>query len=445
MKELRTAFLADAPRRIQNLRRDLNRLRAADSIDRELVRQTFRQLHTLKGSAAAFDFEVVSRIAHELESFLEVISGENFAELIAVLEEGIGEIEAAFSEEREKVSEKSKQKIENWRAVYQNALENKVENARETVLPFDLENHLSATEAERLRQALNQNLNLAVISTDFAATSFAETFYVVQNKLNASGEIVATLPDVEKTTEGKIVLRLIFAGDIREGELAKILKDSSAAIADFYENKVVFSKDFSSRERKVKLSNLWTQAALAGQKVAAAQSKSVFFKEREIGEIQIEPHRAEACEIALLHIARNAAAHGIEAPSERLANGKNESGTICLAAWRDGGEFCLQISDDGRGIDRTKVLKAAKERNLIAENEALDERQVGQIIFLSGFSTADAITEDSGRGVGLDAVETAIRAAGGTIETSSETGRGTTFLIRFSDEAGSGKNENFQN
>ena len=130
MKELQTAFLADAPRRIQNLRQDINRLRAADSVDRELVRQTFRQLHTLKGSAAAFDFAAVSRIAHELENFLEIIDEQNFAESIRVLEEGVGEIEAAFFEVRENPGEKSEQKIENWRVVYQNALENRADDAR---------------------------------------------------------------------------------------------------------------------------------------------------------------------------------------------------------------------------------------------------------------------------------------------------------------------------
>jgi two-component system chemotaxis sensor kinase CheA len=431
MKELRTAFLADAPRRIQNLRQDINRLRAADSVNREIVQQTFRQLHTLKGSAAAFDFSAVSRIAHELENFLEIISPQNFAESLAVLEEGVGEIEAAFSEAQETFTEKSEQKIENWRTVYQNVLENKVENAPEIVLPFDLENQLSAAEAERLRQALKQNSNLAVISADFAAASFAESFYSLQNKLNASGEVVATLPDVENTKNGKIALRLIFVGSKSEEKLAKVLKDSNTKITAFSENKIVCDNDSSGQKRKVKLADLWAQAALAGKKVAAAQGKQVFFREREIDGIEIEPERTEACEIALLHIARNAVAHGIEAPHERAGNGKNESGTVCLETWLDKNEFCLQITDDGRGIDRAKILKTARERNLLVENGTATEPTAEQIIFLAGFSTADAVTEDSGRGVGLDAVETSVRAANGAIEMSSETGRGTKFLIRF--------------
>ncbi|HEX8267309.1 MAG TPA: ATP-binding protein [Pyrinomonadaceae bacterium] len=430
MQELQAAFLADAPRRIQNLRRDLIKLRAANSIEQpELVRKLFRQLHTLKGSAAAFDFAAVSRIAHELENFLEIINAENFAESIAVLEEGIPEIEAAFAENS--LSSNSGQKLENWRAIYQIARQNKVETAEQNVLPFDLEKQLKPAEIERLRQALKLNPTLALISVKFAASNFADGFCSVQNNLNQRGEIVATLPDVEKTIGMEIALRLVFVCNERAENVCEILADSHAEIVAVFENKNHRGNDFSAEMPQAKLSNLWAQALLAGQKTAAAQGKRVVFQERGAAEVEIAGRCAEACEIALLHIARNAVAHGIETPDERRASGKNECGFVRLEVWRENDSLCLQISDDGQGIDAEKVWRLAEERNLIAENSAFDERKAGQIIFLSGFSTAAAVTEDAGRGVGLDAVETAVREAGGTIEASSEGGRGTTFLIRF--------------
>ena len=447
MQELQAAFLADAPRRIQNLREDLIKLRAANPVEQpEFVRKLFRQLHTLKGSAAAFDFAAVSRIAHELENFLEIINAENFAESIAVLEEGVREIEAAFAGTQENsLSSNSGQKLENWRAMYQNARQNEAETVEQIVLPFDLETQLKPAEIERLRQALKLNSTLALISVKFAASNFADGFCLVQNKLNRSGEIVATLPDVEKTTGAEIALRLVFACNERAENIAEILADSNAEISGVFENKNhrghdFCDKDFSAEMPKAKLSNLWAQASLAGQKTAAAQSKRVVFEERGAAEAEIAGELAEACEIALLHIARNAVAHGIETPDERRANGKNESGLIRLEVWRENDSLCLQISDDGRGIDAEKVWRLAKERNLIAENSALDERKAGQVIFLSGFSTAAAVTEDAGRGVGLDAVKTAVRAAGGTIEVNGERGRGTAFLIYFP-----AADENFQN
>lgn len=433
MQELQAAFLADAPRRIQNLREDLIRLRAANPIEQpELVRKLFRQLHTLKGSAAAFDFAAVSRIAHELENFLEIINAENFAESIAVLEEGIPEIEAAFAETSEKsLSSNSGQKLENWRAIYQNARQNEAETVEQIALPFDLEKQLKPAEIERLRQALKLNSTLALISVKFAASNFADGFCSAQNKLNRRGEIVATLPDVEKTIGAEIALRLVFACNERAENIGEILVGSNAEILGVFENKNHRGTDFSAEMPKAKLSNLWMQASLAAQKTAAAQGKKVIFQERGAAEVEIAGQCAEACETALLHIARNAAAHGIETPDERCANGKNESGLIRLEVWRENDSLCLQVSDDGGGIDVEKIWRLAQERDLIAENSAFDERKAGQIIFLSGFSTAAAVTEDAGRGVGLDAVETAVRAAGGTIEVSSEKKRGTTFSIRF--------------
>lgn len=442
MQELQAAFLADAPRRIQNLRQDLIRLRTANPIEQpELVRKLFRQLHTLKGSAAAFDFAAVSRIAHELENFLEIINAQNFAESMAVLEEGIAEIEAAFVETAEKsLSSNNGQKLENWRAIYQNARQNKADTAKQISLPFDLEKQLNPAEAERLRQSLKLNSTLAIISVKFAATSFATGFCLVQNELNQNGEIVATLPDAEKTNGAEIALRLIFVCKERAENLGEILINAGAEIIRVFENKNYRDGDSLPQMPKAKLSNLWTQASLAGQKTADSQGKKIVFQQRGATEIELGGQQAEACESALLHIVRNAVAHGIETPAERRANGKNESGLVRLEAWLEKDSFCLQISDDGRGIDAEKVWQMAKDRNLIAGDSAFDESKAEQIIFLSGFSTAAKVTEDAGRGVGLDAVETAVQAAGGTVEATSERGRGTTFLIRFPTSNG-----NFQN
>ncbi|MDQ4122325.1 MAG: Hpt domain-containing protein [Acidobacteriota bacterium] len=465
MQELQAAFLADAPRRIQNLRQDLNRLQTANPIEQpELVRKLFRQLHTLKGSAAAFDFEAVSRIAHELENFLEIINAENFAESTAILEEGVQEIEAAFAQTPENsLSSSVRQKLENWQAIYQNARQNKVETSEQAILPFELEKQLNSAENERLRQALKSNSALALISVKFDVPRFAEGFCQVQSKLNPRGEIIATLPDAEKTNGGEIALRLIFACNERAETLREILTGSNAEIvgvhstekparsrseqgtaaakhANFVGVSEFSINDFSAETPKARLSNLWAQASLAGHKTAAAQRKKVVFQERGIAEVEIAGERAEACEIALLHIARNAVAHGIETPQERRENGKNETGWVRLEAWREKDSFCLQISDDGRGINGEKVWGLAKERKLIGENSAFDEAKAGQLIFLSGFSTAAVVTEDAGRGVGLDAVEAAIQAAGGTIEVNSQNGRGTKFLIRFP-----AADENFQN
>lgn len=133
----------------------------------------------------------------------------------------------------------------------------------------------------------------------------------------------------------------------------------------------------------------------------------------------------------LAHLVRNAADHGIEDAEERQAAGKTLRGTIRLNAYHDGDEVVIEVSDDGHGLDRDKILRRAVERGIITPEEAvrLNETECLQLIFAAGLSTADEVTEISGRGVGLDVVKTAIEALKGTVELQSKPGHGTTFRL----------------
>lgn len=131
----------------------------------------------------------------------------------------------------------------------------------------------------------------------------------------------------------------------------------------------------------------------------------------------------------LVHLIRNSLDHGIEMPSDRLAAGKPEIGTIELNAYHRGGHIVIEIIDDGRGLDRNKLIAKALEKGLIAENSQLSDKQAFELIFMPGFSTAESITDISGRGVGMDVVRKNIQALGGNIEIISEAGKGTTISI----------------
>jgi two-component system, chemotaxis family, sensor kinase CheA len=133
----------------------------------------------------------------------------------------------------------------------------------------------------------------------------------------------------------------------------------------------------------------------------------------------------------LAHLVRNAADHGIEAAAERHAAGKPARGTIRLNAYHDGDEVVIEVSDDGGGLDRDKILRRAIERGIVTVEESLrlNETESLQLIFAAGLSTADEVTEISGRGVGLDVVKSAIESLKGTVELQSKPGRGTTFRL----------------
>ncbi len=132
----------------------------------------------------------------------------------------------------------------------------------------------------------------------------------------------------------------------------------------------------------------------------------------------------------LKHMIRNAIDHGIEMPEEREKAGKKRTGTITLNAYHQEGNVFIEIVDDGRGLNREAIRRKAIERGLIKGDEEMSDRQIQEIIFMPGFSTAEKVGELSGRGVGMDVVRTNIEALRGTVEIFSEKGKGTTIRIK---------------
>jgi two-component system chemotaxis sensor kinase CheA len=131
----------------------------------------------------------------------------------------------------------------------------------------------------------------------------------------------------------------------------------------------------------------------------------------------------------LTHIVRNSIDHGIELPDARLAAGKPASGTVRLGAFHQGGSIVVQISDDGRGLSRERILAKAREKSL-AVHDGMSDAEVWQLVFMPGFSTAEVVTDLSGRGVGMDVVKRNIQAMGGRIDIDSAAGLGTRISIR---------------
>jgi len=131
----------------------------------------------------------------------------------------------------------------------------------------------------------------------------------------------------------------------------------------------------------------------------------------------------------LTHLVRNSLDHGIESPEKRTAAGKSAKGTITLSASHQGGNIVIEVSDDGAGLNREKILGKAIERGLNA-SESMPDNDVWMLIFEPGFSTADVITDVSGRGVGMDVVKRNITEMGGVVQIASAPGVGTTMTIR---------------
>ena len=132
----------------------------------------------------------------------------------------------------------------------------------------------------------------------------------------------------------------------------------------------------------------------------------------------------------LVHLVRNALDHGLETPQQRTAAGKHETGTIELGAFHEGGNIIIEVRDDGAGLNKVKILQKARERGLVAPDQELTDEQIDNLIFMPGFSTADQVSDVSGRGVGMDVVRRNINDLGGHVQISSKEGQGSTIRIR---------------
>jgi two-component system, chemotaxis family, sensor kinase CheA len=147
------------------------------------------------------------------------------------------------------------------------------------------------------------------------------------------------------------------------------------------------------------------------------------------GETELDKAVLEKIGDPLLHLMRNCIDHGIEAPHERLAAGKNACGTVHLHACHRGSSVIVEVSDDGGGLRRDRILAKARERGLLAAGQQLSDAAIDHLIFLAGFSTHEQATEVSGRGVGMDVVKRNVDQLGGSIEVRSEAGKGSRFIM----------------
>jgi two-component system, chemotaxis family, sensor kinase CheA len=179
------------------------------------------------------------------------------------------------------------------------------------------------------------------------------------------------------------------------------------------------------------IGNIWGQFPRTVRDVALGCGKEVGI-EMEGKETELDKTIIEAIKDPLTHLVRNSVDHGIELPENRIKAGKDRAGRLILRAFHEGGQVNIEITDDGAGLNADRIRKKAVERAVITSEQAarMTEREVFNLIFLPGFSTAEKVTNVSGRGVGMDVVKTNVEKIGGTVDVQSTLGRGTTVRVK---------------
>ena len=243
------------------------------------------------------------------------------------------------------------------------------------------------------------------------ATSIRVSVEKIDQLVNLVGELVITEAMLAQQHGG-----LQKAGGHAElaglGDLARHTRNLQEAVMAI--RMVPISAVFSRFPRLVR-----ELAQRLGKEVEVKLSGEATELDRGLTEKLIDP---------LTHLVRNAIDHGLERPEVRLAAGKSRGGTVSLAASQRGGRIVIEVRDDGRGLDRARILARAAERGASIAADAPDH-EVWQLIFEAGFSTADSVTDVSGRGVGMDVVRRNIQSLGGTVDLASSAGTGTTVTV----------------
>jgi len=185
------------------------------------------------------------------------------------------------------------------------------------------------------------------------------------------------------------------------------------------------------KTRMQPIGNIWGQFPRTVRDVALGCGKEVKI-EMEGKETELDKTIIEAIKDPLTHLVRNSVDHGIELPQDRVKAGKDRTGRLILRAFHEGGQVIIEISDDGAGLNVDRIRKKALERAVITAEQAarMAEREIFNLIFLPGFSTAEKVTNVSGRGVGMDVVKTNVEKIGGTVDVQSTLGRGTTVRVK---------------
>jgi two-component system chemotaxis sensor kinase CheA len=232
--------------------------------------------------------------------------------------------------------------------------------------------------------------------------------------------------------------RLIdMVGELVIGQ-SMLAQDDSVIFGELYElarkvthiGKIVRDIQFLSMSmRMVPLRPTFQKMARMVRDLARKCGKDVEFV-TDGDDTEIDRNLVDVVNDPLVHMVRNAVDHGIESPDVRESSGKPRSGTVRLSAYHSGGSVVVELRDDGQGLSREKIAAKAVAKGLIESDKGMSDSEVFNLIFEPGFSTADTLTDLSGRGVGLDVVKKNVESARGRVEISSEPGKGCTFIMR---------------
>lgn len=400
-----------------------------DPGDDESVNTVFRAFHTIKGTSAFLGLNLLSSIAHHAESLLsrvrdrEIRCVGGYADLalgtIDVMREIVDSVDSALGGDGRIVAPpryaKLFQTLENPEAA--GIREGEGPDARPDARPDAGSDSDGAVADGPARELPNVAGDEPQQSRSRTADATSESSMRVRTErldrlIDLVGELVIAQAMVGQDST---------LGSGEHAELARKVGHAGKIVREL--------QDLSMSMRMVPLRPTFQKLARLVRDVAHRTGKEVDFIVAG-DDTEIDRTMVDAIADPLVHMVRNAVDHGIERPDDRRASGKERTGSVRLTAYHAGASVVVELSDDGKGLDRERILQLAMERGLIESAKGMSDSDIFALIFAPGFSTAAEVTDLSGRGVGMDVVRRSIEALRGRVEITSEPGRGSTFRIR---------------
>ena len=431
--------------------------------------EALRVLHTLKGSSRLAGAMRLGEMTHRMESAIEALGGDSFqASQIEPILARFDGLQANFDGLRA-VAEQAHRPVE--QAAAQTPAEAAEVAAASHAIP-DRRSRGRVTGATAPRQATGQSLRVSAQLLDRLINQAGEVI-ITRSRLDGRlGQMRASLHEltgnldrlreqlreIELQSESQMQSRMAQAKDqamdfdplefdrfTRVQELTRIMAESVADVATVQRNLQrmmegteddLIAQARQARElqrdllrtRMVEFEGISERLYAVVRQAAKDVGKQV---KLDIvgGSMDLDRSVLERMAPAFEHLLRNAVAHGIESPEQRVAAGKSQVGSITIDLHHEGNDVSVQFSDDGAGLDLKRIHAKGVANGLVAAGTAMSDDEIANLIFAPGFSTADKVTELSGRGIGLDVVRSEVNSLGGRIETVGKPGAGTTFKL----------------
>lgn len=375
----------------------------------EAINTVFRAFHTVKGTAAFLGFSRLGELAHFAESLLsrmrdrEIRCVGGYANLALRSSDQIKEMVLAVGEALNGKPLTLPKNYEELISILKNPEAAGV-SVDEKIVPI------------KEIEALQEELSVLKTNTVSNEKTVDSTVRVRTDRLDSLIDIVGELVIAQS-----MLAQDSTANQAGQHELIRKISHAGKIVREL--------QTLTMTMRMIPLKNTFQKMARVVRDVAQKCGKQVEFV-TEGEDTEIDRNMVDIVADPLIHMVRNAVDHGIEMPDLREENGKSRTGKVRLAAYHAGGDVVVELRDDGAGLDAEKLLKKAIDKGLIESDKNLSESEIYNLIFAPGFSTAEQVTDVSGRGVGMDVVRRNIEAMRGRIEISSEKGKGSLFTIR---------------